>query len=211
MPDSPVAWPKNFSILMDACYAGKYYDSAGKSDSFTVFRFSDGSTVSISKDEMRIVNSKIDGTPEIKVGQFTGEWTVNKVLTGVKSDKSLRDEDSAPLCIFYDPDCVYIALGKGKTLAIGCTPDKFLTSFAFHVSDNIELKKGIICGIDGFEVTGERPTTLANLVALQGNAFDDPDEGYAMYINVESFINNFIVKEVVKDIDGNLRKSSFLT
>ena len=35
--------------------------------------------------------------------------------------------------------------------------------------------------------------------------------GYLKYIDVDSFIDNYIVQELTKNIDGNLRKSSFIT
>lgn len=35
--------------------------------------------------------------------------------------------------------------------------------------------------------------------------------GYPAYIDVDSFIDNYIVQELTKNVDGNLRKSSFLT
>ena len=47
--------------------------------------------------------------------------------------------------------------------------------------------------------------------ALQGEDFADPSKGYAAYIDVDSFINYYIVQELTKNIDGNLRKSSFIT
>lgn len=42
------------------------------------------------------------------------------------------------------------------------------------------------------------------------NSFSDPLIGYAKYIDVDSFINNYIIEELAKDIDGTVRKSSFL-
>ncbi len=47
--------------------------------------------------------------------------------------------------------------------------------------------------------------------ALYSADFKDPERGYAAYINVDSFINFFIVQEVAKNIDGNLAKSCFMT
>lgn len=47
--------------------------------------------------------------------------------------------------------------------------------------------------------------------ALLGSSSADPEKGYAAYIDVESFINFYIVQELTKNIDGNVRKSSFLT
>ena len=39
----------------------------------------------------------------------------------------------------------------------------------------------------------------------------DPEKGYAKYIDVDSFIDYYIVQEISKNTDGNLRKSSFIT
>ncbi len=47
--------------------------------------------------------------------------------------------------------------------------------------------------------------------ALHSDKLADPNEGYAAYIDVESFINYYILQELTKNIDGNLRKSSFIT
>lgn len=47
--------------------------------------------------------------------------------------------------------------------------------------------------------------------ALYSDDFDDPDVGYAAYIDVDSFIDYYIVQELSKNTDGNLRKSSFIT
>ena len=47
--------------------------------------------------------------------------------------------------------------------------------------------------------------------ALWGSSFKDPAKGYAAYIDVDSFIDNYIIHELAKDIDGNIRKSSFLS
>lgn len=47
--------------------------------------------------------------------------------------------------------------------------------------------------------------------ALFGSSFKDPNKGYAAYIDVDSFVDNYIIEELSKDIDGNVRKSSFLT
>ena len=46
---------------------------------------------------------------------------------------------------------------------------------------------------------------------LQGSSFTDPNKGYSKYIDVPSFINYYIVQELTKNIDGNLRKSTFIT
>ena len=47
--------------------------------------------------------------------------------------------------------------------------------------------------------------------SLYSPDFADPEKGYAAYIDVDSFIDYFIVQELSKNTDGNLRKSSFIT
>ncbi|MGM9740606.1 MAG: CotH kinase family protein [Candidatus Cryptobacteroides sp.] len=46
---------------------------------------------------------------------------------------------------------------------------------------------------------------------LYSSEFKDPVKGYAAYIDVDSFVDNYIIRELAKDIDGNVRKSSFVT
>lgn len=47
--------------------------------------------------------------------------------------------------------------------------------------------------------------------ALMGDDFGDPEKGYAKWIDVDSFINAYFVNEITKNVDGNMRKSSFIT
>jgi hypothetical protein len=47
--------------------------------------------------------------------------------------------------------------------------------------------------------------------SLKSKNLTDPDKGYASYIDVQSFIDYYIVQELTKNVDGNLRKSSFIT
>ncbi len=46
---------------------------------------------------------------------------------------------------------------------------------------------------------------------LYSENFTDPESGYAPMIDVESVINYYIIQELTKNIDGNLRKSTFIT
>ncbi len=47
--------------------------------------------------------------------------------------------------------------------------------------------------------------------SLRSPGSGGPYGGYAEYIDVESFINYYILQELTKNVDGNLRKSSFIT
>lgn len=47
--------------------------------------------------------------------------------------------------------------------------------------------------------------------ALFGSSFTNPDVGYAAYIDVPSAVDYFLVNELVKNVDGNLRRSTYLT
>ena len=46
---------------------------------------------------------------------------------------------------------------------------------------------------------------------LQSKSFADPEKGYAAYIDVKSFVDNYIVQELTKNYDGNLHKSTFFS
>ncbi len=47
--------------------------------------------------------------------------------------------------------------------------------------------------------------------ALHSPDLADPETGYAKYVDVESFIHFYFIQELTKNVDGNFRKSSFLT
>lgn len=45
---------------------------------------------------------------------------------------------------------------------------------------------------------------------LYSESFTDPDDGYRKYIDVPSFINYYIVQELAKNVDGNMRGSCYM-
>lgn len=47
--------------------------------------------------------------------------------------------------------------------------------------------------------------------ALRSSNFKDPVTGWQKYIDIETFAKAYLVNELVKNIDGNMRKSSFIT
>lgn len=51
----------------------------------------------------------------------------------------------------------------------------------------------------------------ATEAALFGATFTDPTTGYAAYIDVPSAVDYFLVNELVKNVDGNMRRSTYLT
>jgi hypothetical protein len=46
--------------------------------------------------------------------------------------------------------------------------------------------------------------------ALYGANFTDPSKGYANYIDLRSFVHNYIIQELTRNVDGNMRLSNFL-
>ena len=51
----------------------------------------------------------------------------------------------------------------------------------------------------------------ATELAIESEDFKDPEKGWQKYIDAESFAKAFIINELAKNIDGNMRKSSFIT
>lgn len=63
------------------------------------------------------------------------------------------------------------------------------------------------------EIVPQQKTYIANFIsqferALAGSSFADPDQGYAKYIDVNSFVDFLIMNELTKNVDG-YRLSSF--
>lgn len=78
-----------------------------------------------------------------------------------------------------------------------------------------------VCGIPMMFSDPEEPT-YAQLqyvknyfrtaeTALRSSNFKDPETGWQKYIDIETFAKAYLVNELVKNIDGNMRKSSFIT
>ena len=64
------------------------------------------------------------------------------------------------------------------------------------------------------DITREQQSWIRNYMsdfedALYGSDFDDPQNGYEKYINVDSFIDHFLHTELLKEIDG-YRLSTFM-
>ncbi len=47
--------------------------------------------------------------------------------------------------------------------------------------------------------------------AIKNSNVDDPDNGYGRFMDIKSFVDNYIIQELTKNPDGNTRKSTFLT
>ena len=95
------------------------------------------------------------------------------------------------------------------------TGDYFL-ELDFHYDEPYKFKTNIkelpIMFKDPDEPTPDQFNYVRNYFntaeqALYSNNFTDPEEGYRKYINVESIINYYIIHELSKNVDGNLRGS----
>lgn len=153
-------WPESFKQLMDAYYSGKYFNSVEQNDDFTSVCFVDGSRLDIPNDDVKIIDCNLFDPPVIAEDAKTGTWTINLVRTGIPVDRSLGVNDSYPLCLWFDEDCLNIAMSNGESLTIGRDPSLSLTEFVFYAADNYGLNQGINCQIDGYDVTGLRPVSL---------------------------------------------------
>ena len=142
-----------------------------KGDDFTVFDFTDGSRVSLPNGDVKVVDCTIFDPPVLAVDAGKGTWTINKVLTSIPEEPGLKIDDAYPVCIWFDEDCVYIAMNNGQRLVIGRDPAGSLSSFSFYASDNLGLSSSISCTIEGFEVEGQRPVMLNNLVLVPRFAY----------------------------------------
>jgi hypothetical protein len=85
-------------------------------------------------------------------------------------------------------------------------PHSTMTSMIFCVKDPDTLLDA------GWEKQRAYLTSYLQTVdrAILGPQFTDPVAGYAAYLDVESAINYFLANELVKNVDGNLRLSTYL-
>lgn len=103
---------------------------------------------------------------------------------------------------------------SGETLTGG-----YLLELDFHYDEPFKFKTDDkrlpIMFKDPDEPTNEQYLYVKNFFnnaekALYSTNFKDPETGYRKYIDVESFINYYIVQELAKNVDGNLRGSCYM-
>ncbi len=162
--DTDASWQYPFAEFMRICFSGGYYCGTFADDDCVTFTFTGDKSVSIPRSDLKIVDCTIFDTPEF--GERNGCWTINMVQTDFKVDKSRPIENSWPVCIYYDDNCVSVFFSNGKTFIVGKDPSGALSSFAFLTRENHLLTKSIICGIDGTDVKGVRPVNIATLTLI---------------------------------------------
>ena len=95
----------------------------------------------------------------------------------------------------------------------------YLLELDFHFDEpykfRTDLKDLPIMFKDPDEPTGAQFEYVENYFntaeqVLYSENFRNPEEGYRKYIDVESFINYYIVQELAKNVDGNMRGSCYL-
>lgn len=95
----------------------------------------------------------------------------------------------------------------------------YLLELDFHFDEPYKFKTDLeslpIMFKDPDEPTKEQFEYVKNFYnnaekVLYSNNFKDPKEGYRKHIDVESFINYYIVQELAKNVDGNMRGSCYM-
>lgn len=95
----------------------------------------------------------------------------------------------------------------------------YLLELDFHFDEPYKFKTDLeslpIMFKDPDEPTKEQFEYVKNFYnnaekVLYSNNFKDPEEGYRKHIDVESFINYYIVQELAKNVDGNMRGSCYM-
>ena len=135
-------------------------------------------------------------TPEF----YPVELYFNNVYMGVYELGEHKEVGKSKVNINPDAGDVYLELE--------CYPDEpynFWTSMSVPLTykdpeaPSDELRREV----EGFFMEFE--------TALQSDYFADPDRGYAAYIDIKSFVDNYIIQELTKNYDGNLHKSTFFS
>ncbi|MDG1849500.1 MAG: CotH kinase family protein, partial [Flavobacteriales bacterium] len=85
--------------------------------------------------------------------------------------------------------------------------DHFITTSSFPVIALKEPDLNDIIEDSGIDVANETKNKISSFVnefesALYGSNFDDPVSGYAKYIDIESFIDWFLINEITKNVDA---------
>ena len=142
--------------------------------------------------------SSLDWTPEGEFAEvyINGEYNGTYNITQKVEEKSNRVDigDNGYLMEIDQPERLdaddhYVSSGSFPVIAFKA-PD---------INDIIEES-----GLEAANETKNRISTFINTFesALYGSNFGDPTSGYAKYIDVESFIDWFLINEITKNVDA---------
>ncbi|HIZ05305.1 MAG TPA: CotH kinase family protein [Candidatus Phocaeicola gallistercoris] len=104
-------------------------------------------------------------------------------------------------------------------LADKTTDGDFLMELDFHYDEGERFKTDIkqlpIMFKDPDELTTEQVEYIKNIfntaeATLYSDHFTDPENGYYQYIDIRSFVQYYIVQELSKNCDGNMRGSCYM-
>ena len=102
----------------------------------------------------------------------------------------------------------------------GAVEGDYFVELDFHYDEGerfmTDLKQLPIMLKDPEEVTDEQFNFVKDFfnkaeAVLYSDKFTDPDEGYYKYIDINSFVDYFIVQELSKNCDGNMRGSCYMS
>lgn len=160
---NPSARPYNYVKLMSAVQGGLWYEKAADCEDYLAVFFEDGTVVNVPYDEVKIIDGNIFDEPAVSLDNESGKWLNNLVNTGLLFETA-KDEDSYPICIWYNKDRIKIYLCNGSVVVRGKNPKEIFKSFSFLSSENRNLAKDIVCTIGNMEIRGTRPRFFENLL-----------------------------------------------
>ncbi|MBQ3711920.1 MAG: CotH kinase family protein [Bacteroidales bacterium] len=143
--------------LTEKYYSSALFNGAVDSDDGIVFVFSDNTSVIIPPDGPKVFDCTIRDLPTLAVDPRTGEWTYNRILSGIEVDRSCPDSDSPIVCIAYNTTDLYFWLGNGRELRIPNTEEANLFHFTFLAADNKNLTSDLLPSRDGLRLMADLP------------------------------------------------------
>ena len=81
--------------------------------------------------------------------------------------------------------------------------------YAFKDPDERKKGKDVEEGITDAKVAGLKAKVLALEKVLYGNDFKDPENGWTKYLDLDSAVDYYLVKEFTKENDGDFYRSNF--
>ncbi len=157
------ACPHFYSEFIEAMNRGCWYESAEDTEEYLMIRFDDGTVIDVPHDEVKIIDGNLFDEPRVFHEDDTGQWLRNLVYTGLYFE-TVADEESCPICLWYDSRFVRLYLCNGNVLTRGGNPGNVFKSFSILKSDNQSLANDITCSVGDMQISGSRPQLYENLL-----------------------------------------------
>lgn len=156
-------WPQCVKDLVQGHKDGMIYSSGDIAGNTLVVTFEGGTSISIDRDEVRVIDCRYRDIPEISTKDSV--WVVNGVDSGIAVEECTLEE-SQVVCIYFTDSSLWVVFSNGDKLEFKDKESYLISSFVFEAANNPQFENDIVCEINGANINVVLPRTPESYVLV---------------------------------------------